>query len=52
MRWSGVVSEGGDGKPDGSYVEYIGVLPNARGRGVAKSLLAHRRSRTPPGRWP
>ena len=27
-------------QPDGSYVEYIGVLANARGRGVAKSLLA------------
>lgn len=35
----GAVSEGGGGKPDGSYVEYIGVLQNARGRGVAKSLL-------------
>ena len=35
----GVVSEGSAGKPDGSYVEYIGVLQNARGRGVAKSLL-------------
>lgn len=35
----GVVSEGAEGKPDGSYVEYIGVLQNARGRGVAKSLL-------------
>lgn len=35
----GAVSEGGAGKPDGSYVEYIGVLQNARGRGVAKSLL-------------
>ena len=34
------VSEGEDGQPDGSYVEYIGVLENARGRGVAKSLLA------------
>ena len=33
------VSEGADGRPGGSYVEYIGVLPNARGRGVAKSLL-------------
>jgi mycothiol synthase len=33
-------SEGEDGHPDGSYVEYIGVLQNARGRGVAKSLLA------------
>ena len=29
---------GGDA-PAGSYVEYIGVLQNARGRGVAKSLL-------------
>ena len=36
----GAVSEGEGGKPDGSYVEYIGVLSNARGRGVAKSLLA------------
>jgi ribosomal protein S18 acetylase RimI-like enzyme len=35
----GVVCEGAAGKPDGSYVEYIGVLQNARGRGVAKSLL-------------
>ena len=35
----GSVSESGDGSPDGSYVEYIGVLQNARGRGVAKSLL-------------
>ncbi|MGZ4436435.1 MAG: GNAT family N-acetyltransferase [Nocardioidaceae bacterium] len=35
----GAVNEGGEGKPDGSYVEYIGVLANARGRGVAKSLL-------------
>ena len=34
----GAVSESSDG-PDGSYVEYIGVLENARGRGVAKSLL-------------
>jgi mycothiol synthase len=34
----GSVSET-DGGPDGSYVEYIGVLANARGRGVAKSLL-------------
>ncbi len=32
---------GGDGDgPDGSYVEYLGVLGSARGRGVAKSLLA------------
>jgi ribosomal protein S18 acetylase RimI-like enzyme len=35
----GVVSEGSGSTPDGSYVEYIGVLQNARGRGVAKSLL-------------
>ncbi len=35
----GTVSEGGDGEPDGSYVAYIGVLENARGRGVAKALL-------------
>jgi ribosomal protein S18 acetylase RimI-like enzyme len=35
----GSVSEGSGGGPDGSYVEYIGVLANARGRGVAKSLL-------------
>jgi ribosomal protein S18 acetylase RimI-like enzyme len=34
------VSEGEDGQSDGSYVEYIGVLENARGRGVATSLLA------------
>ena len=35
----GSVSDGADGAPDGSYVEYIGVLQSARGRGVAKSLL-------------
>ena len=35
----GSLSEGSAGKPDGSYVEYIGVLQSARGRGVAKSLL-------------
>ena len=35
----GSVSEGTDGGPGGSYVEYIGVLESARGRGVAKSLL-------------
>ena len=35
----GAVSPGRRGAPDGSYVEYIGVLQNARGRGVAKSLL-------------
>ena len=35
----GSLSEGSAGKPDGSYVEYIGVLQTARGRGVAKSLL-------------
>ncbi len=37
----GSFSEGSAGKPDGSYVEYIGVLQSARGRGVAKSLLQH-----------
>jgi mycothiol synthase len=36
----GAVSQRPDGGPEGSYVEYIGVLQNARGRGVAKSLLA------------
>ncbi len=36
----GAVHEGDGEQPDGSYVEYIGVLANARGRGVAKSLLA------------
>jgi mycothiol synthase len=36
----GAVLEGDGPQPDGSYVEYIGVLANARGRGVAKSLLA------------
>ncbi len=35
----GAVSPGSGDAPDGSYVEYIGVLQNARGRGVAKSLL-------------
>jgi mycothiol synthase len=35
----GSLREGEDGAPDGSYVEYIGVLANARGRGVAKALL-------------
>lgn len=35
----GSVSTGADDAPDGSYVEYIGVLQNARGRGVATSLL-------------
>ena len=33
------VSPGSGDAPDGSYVDYIGVLQNARGRGVAKSLL-------------
>ena len=36
----GAVHEGDGDEPGGSYVEYIGVLANARGRGVAKSLLA------------
>ncbi|QWZ07240.1 GNAT family N-acetyltransferase [Nocardioides panacis] len=35
----GAVSPGAGDAPAGSYVEYIGVLQNARGRGVAKSLL-------------
>ena len=35
----GAVSPGSDGAPDSSYVEYLGVLRNARGRGVATSLL-------------
>jgi ribosomal protein S18 acetylase RimI-like enzyme len=29
----------GPGEVDGSYVDYLGVLQSARGRGVAKSLL-------------
>jgi ribosomal protein S18 acetylase RimI-like enzyme len=35
----GSVSEGDGHRPGGSYVEYIGVLQSARGRGVARSLL-------------
>ena len=35
----GAVVEGDDDEPNGSYVEYLGVRQNARGRGVAKSLL-------------
>ncbi len=35
----GAVSPGGDSGPDGSYVEYLGVLQTARGRGAAKALL-------------
>ncbi|MGJ9413834.1 GNAT family N-acetyltransferase [Aeromicrobium sp. CF4.19] len=34
------VLPGKDGGPEGSYIEYIGVNRHARGRGVAKSLLA------------
>jgi GNAT superfamily N-acetyltransferase len=34
------VAPGHDGGAEGSYVEYIGVNRAARGRGVAKSLLA------------
>lgn len=30
----------GDSQREGSYIAYMGVLPNARGRGVARSLLA------------
>jgi mycothiol synthase len=33
------VSEGSGHARDGSYVDYMGVLATARGRGVAKSLL-------------
>jgi mycothiol synthase len=36
----GAVSQTAGEQPDASYVEYIGVLSSARGRGVAKSLLA------------
>ncbi len=36
----GTVLEGSGGRPDGSYVDYLGVLDAARGRGVAKSLLS------------
>jgi ribosomal protein S18 acetylase RimI-like enzyme len=36
----GAVAEGPPGRSAGSYVEYIGVLESARGRGVAKALLA------------
>jgi ribosomal protein S18 acetylase RimI-like enzyme len=32
-------SGGAQRRGEGSYVEYLGVLPNARGRGVAKALL-------------
>jgi ribosomal protein S18 acetylase RimI-like enzyme len=35
----GGLSPEGDPQPAGSYVEYIGVLASARGRGVAKALL-------------
>jgi mycothiol synthase len=35
----GGLSDKGEPQPDGSYVSYIGVLSNARGRGVAKGLL-------------
>jgi ribosomal protein S18 acetylase RimI-like enzyme len=36
----GTLHESEGDAPNGSYVEYIGVLASARGRGVAKSLLA------------
>jgi len=36
----GAVHQGAVDEPGGSYVEYIGVLAHARGRGVARSLLA------------
>lgn len=35
----GAVVSGADGSPDSTYVEYLGVLRGARGRGVASSLL-------------
>lgn len=35
----GTWSSGDEGQTDGSYVAYIGVLENARGRGVGKALL-------------
>lgn len=35
----GGLNDKGEPQPDGSYVSYIGVLENARGRGVAKALL-------------
>jgi ribosomal protein S18 acetylase RimI-like enzyme len=35
----GGLNDKGEPQPDGSYVSYIGVLSNARGRGVAKGLL-------------
>ena len=35
----GSVKEGSAGRPDGSYVEYLGVRKLARGRGVASALL-------------
>jgi ribosomal protein S18 acetylase RimI-like enzyme len=36
---TGHVGEDGTARPDSSYVDYIGVHRDARGRGVAKSLL-------------
>lgn len=35
----GAVTPGTAGEPDSTYVEYLGVLRGARGRGVASSLL-------------
>jgi ribosomal protein S18 acetylase RimI-like enzyme len=35
----GSVSDGGSDRADGTYIDYVGVLPAARGRGVAKGLL-------------
>ncbi|MGB3829254.1 MAG: GNAT family N-acetyltransferase [Ornithinimicrobium sp.] len=36
---TGHLDDEGNPQPDGSYVDYIGVGQNARGRGVAKALL-------------
>lgn len=35
----GTVAESGGAEPDGTYVEYLGVLQSARGHGAAKALL-------------
>ncbi len=33
------MAAGSDGRPDGSYIAYLGVLRSARGRGAARALL-------------